>query len=121
MVQGRHRSRADGRQRMRRAGFMRWFQGVLMFVISAGLLALTAHLVGTQTLLAGGAVLTPWTILVALVCGLVATGSQAVRWRLFMNIRGTSLLFIQALAVSYSVTLLYLILTIRLCDDISSL
>lgn len=60
-----------------------------MSVVSAGLLALTAHLVGTQTLLARKSMLTPWTVLIVLACGLVDTGSHAMRWRLFLNMPGT--------------------------------
>lgn len=89
---------------------MRWLQGVLMFVISAGLLVLTAQLVGIQTLLAGGAVLTPWTVVFALACGLVATGSQAVRWRLLLKVRGTTLSWGRALADCYSSSLVNMIL-----------
>ena len=81
---------------------MRWLQRTLMVVISAGLLVLTAQLVGTQTLLAGGSVLAPWTILCALVCGFIATGAQAVRWRLVLRTRGTTVGWGQALADCYS-------------------
>lgn len=96
---------------------MRWFQASLMVLISAGLLGLTAHLVGTQTLLAGGAVLTPWTILVALACGFIATGAQAVRWQLLLKSRGTVLNWGNALTDCYSSSLLNMILPGGLSGD----
>lgn len=97
---------------------MRWMKGVVMVVVSAGLLALTAHLVGVQALLAGTTVLNWWTILIALGCGLVTTAAQAMRWKLLLQSHGTRLSWRRALSDCYSSGLLNTVLPGGLGGDL---
>jgi len=98
---------------------MRWLKSALMIIISVGLLALTAHLVGTQALLAGTTVLKWWTILAALGCGLLTTAAQAMRWKLLLNSRGTRLGWLQAIADCYSSSFLNIVLPGGLSGDLA--
>ncbi|MGO2863578.1 MAG: hypothetical protein ACTIC1_20635, partial [Brevibacterium sp.] len=56
----------------------------LMLLITIGLLVLTVRIVGVQALLEGGQVVTPMTVLAALVLGLLATTAQAMRFSLLL-------------------------------------
>lgn len=98
---------------------MRWLRFMLMLAVTIGLLVLTAWAVGTRPLLAGWEVLSPWTILAALGCGLAATAAQAVRWRLVLQQRGTNLTWTSALSDCYSSSLLNFILPGGLGGDLA--
>src|SRR5699024_3180743 len=112
-VDARQSAKAQGR------GHKRWLKSALMIIISVGLLALTAALVGTQALLAGTTVLKWWTILAALGCGLLTTAAQAMRWKLLLNSRGTRLGWLQAIADCYSSSFLNIVLPGGLSGDLA--
>lgn len=89
---------------------MTWTKRLVMFVITVGLLALTIRVVGVNALLAGWNVLNVWTILAALGCGLLTTGAQALRWKLLLGLKGTTLTWPRTVAECYSSSLLNMIL-----------
>lgn len=98
---------------------MRWVKFGLMLAMTVGLLVLTAHTVGVRALLAGWQVLTPWTIVMALACGLIATAAQALRWKLLLDQRGTTLGWSRALSDCYASSLLNMILPGGLGGDLA--
>ncbi len=98
---------------------MTWTKRLVMFVITVGLLALTIRVVGVNALLAGWNVLNVWTILAALGCGLLTTGAQALRWKLLLGLKGTTLTWPRAVAECYSSSLLNMILPGGLSGDLA--
>lgn len=82
-----------------------WRRRVAIMTISLLLLVVAARLVGTQALLDGWAALTPVTVLAALLAGLAATSTQALRWRILAGQRGIALTYRRALADCYASSL----------------
>lgn len=83
-----------------------WVRRVFVLATTLILLALVMRFVGAKALLAGGQVLTPFTVLAGLGLGLLATGAQAMRFALLLRQSGTHVTFRRALADCYSATLL---------------
>lgn len=98
---------------------MTWVKRLMMLAITVGLLALTIRVVGVNALLAGWNVLNAWTILAALGCGLLTTGAQALRWKLLLGLKGTTLTWRRAMADCYSSSLLNMILPGGLSGDLA--